>query len=103
MKITFLGSGTIIPNVKSSSLRSYSSILIEINKTKLLFDIGPGTLSKMHSLGINTQHEPDYVFMTHFHIDHCLDYIPLVKSRHFNEKTYAVKRGKKLMYLDLLV
>ena len=96
MKITFLGSGTIIPNVKSSSLRSYSSILIEINKTKLLFDIGPGTLSKMHSLGINTQHEPDYVFMTHFHIDHCLDYIPLVKSRHFNEKTYAVKRGKKI-------
>jgi ribonuclease BN (tRNA processing enzyme) len=96
MKITFLGSGTIIPNVKSSNLRSYSSILIEINKIKLLFDIGPGTLSKMHSLGINTQQEPNYVFITHFHIDHCLDYIPLVKSRYFDEKTYDVKRGKKI-------
>lgn len=96
MKITFLGTGTIIPNVKQPFLRSYSSILIEIDNKKLLFDIGPGTLSKMQSLGINTQIYPDYVFITHYHIDHCLDYIPLVKSRHFNQKTCKVEEGKKI-------
>lgn len=95
MKITFLGAGTIIPYVDTSHLQSYSSILVEIDKTKILFDIGPGTLSKMQQLGIDTQIFPDYVFITHFHIDHCLDYIPLVKSRCFNQKTCFVGKGKK--------
>jgi len=96
MKITFLGTGTIIPSIDVSNLRSYSSILVEINEQKLLFDIGPGTLSKMHNLGINTQRFPDLVFITHYHIDHCLDYISLVKSRCFNPKTSTVDIGKKL-------
>jgi ribonuclease BN (tRNA processing enzyme) len=96
MKITFLGAGTIIPNIHISKLRSYSSILVEILGKKLLFDIGPGTLSKLHSLRIDTQKYPDFVFITHFHIDHCLDYIPLVKSRCFNQKTCLVEEGKKI-------
>ena len=96
MKITFLGAGTIIPDAKQEFQRSYSSILIEIDKKKLLFDIGPGTLYKMQYLGINTQIYPDYVFITHYHIDHCLDYIPLVKSRCINQKTCHVEVGKKI-------
>jgi len=86
MIIKFLGSGSIIPNPSGPKNRSYSAILLEIGVDKLLFDIGPGTLTKMQSLGINTQLYPNYLFITHYHIDHCLDYIPLVKSRHFNQK-----------------
>ena len=96
MKITFLGTGTIVPSVNQQFPRSYSSILIDIDKKKLLFDIGPGTLSKMQYLGINTQIYPDYVFITHYHIDHCIDYIPLVKSRCFDQKTCHIGQGKKL-------
>lgn len=96
MKITFLGTGSIIPSLKGKLRRSYSAILIEIRNQKLLFDIGPGTLNKMQSLGIDTQIYPDYLFLTHYHIDHCLDYIALVKSRHFNQKTCRVDKGKTL-------
>ena len=94
MKITFLGTGSII--LDPVQKRSYSAILVEINNDKLLFDIGPGTLSKMHSLGINTQLYPNYLFITHYHIDHCLDYIALVKSRHFNRKTCKVGKGRTI-------
>ena len=96
MKITFLGTGTIVPSINQQFPRSYSSILIDIDKKKLLFDIGPGTLSKMQYLGINTQIYPDYVFITHYHIDHCIDYIPLVKSRCIDQETYHIGQGKKL-------
>ena len=97
MKITFLGTGTIIPTTKSrKQRRSYSAVLIEVGNEKLLFDIGPGTLCKMQTLGINTQIHPDYLFITHYHIDHCLDYIPLIMSRHFNQKTCHVDNGKIL-------
>jgi len=41
MKITFLGTGSIIPNPNQNKKRSYSSILVEIENDKLLFDIGP--------------------------------------------------------------
>jgi len=96
MKITILGAGSIIPNPGHYHKRSYSAILVEIGKEKLLFDIGPGTLTKMQSLGISTQLYPDYLFISHYHIDHCLDYIALVKSRHFNPKTCLVEKGKKI-------
>ncbi|MBM2818972.1 MAG: hypothetical protein HW410_654 [Nitrosarchaeum sp.] len=96
MRITFLGTGSIIPNPKARYMRSYSSILIEIGGEKLLFDIGPGTLTKLHTLKINTQIHPDFLFLTHYHIDHTLDYIPLVKSRHFNQKTCDIGIGKPL-------
>jgi len=94
MEITFLGTGSIIPNPNQPKKQSYSAILIEIGNDKLLFDIGPGTLTKLQSRGINTQLYPNYLFITHFHIDHCSDYIPLVKSRNFNERTSHIGKGK---------
>lgn len=97
MKITFLGTGSIIPRPsKGRYNRSYSSILVEIGNEKLLFDIGPGTLQKMQSIGLNTQKYPEYLFITHYHIDHCSDYVPLVKSRHFDEETCHVGKGEIL-------
>lgn len=96
MIVKFLGTGSIIPNPQVGKKHSYSAILLEVGADKLLFDIGPGTLTKMQSLGINTQLYPNYLFITHYHIDHCLDYIALVKSRHFNQKTGKVGKGKTL-------
>jgi len=96
MKITFLGTGSIIPIPKRTKMQSYSAILVEIKNEKLLFDVGPGTLVKLQSLGFNTQKYPDYLFLTHYHLDHCIDYLPLVKGRCFDPNTGHVKRGKTL-------
>ncbi len=98
MHITFLGTGSIIPTPKGgkSYSRSYSAILVEIKNETLLFDIGPGTLTKMQNIGIHTQKHPDNLFITHYHIDHCQDYVGLAMSRCFNTDTGKVGRGNIL-------
>lgn len=98
MKITFVGTGSIIPNpkIKGKHLRSYSAVYVEIGKDTLLFDIGPGTLTKLQQMGIDTRIYPSHLFITHYHIDHCQDYISLVKGRCFNLKTGKVGKGRSL-------
>lgn len=98
MKITFLGTGSIIPNPKNNNRhsRSYSAILVEIQNETLLFDIGPGTLIKMQNIGFNTQDHPHHLFITHYHIDHCQDYVGLAMSRCFNTDTGKVGKGNIL-------
>lgn len=98
MKITFLGTGSIIPNPKTNdeSFRSYASLLVEVENETLLFDIGPGTLTKMQQLGIDARIHPDHLFITHYHIDHCQDYVGLATSRCFDIKTAGLGNGKLL-------
>ncbi len=98
MKITFLGTGSIIPSPKSGKkpVRSYSAIFVEVGQDTLLFDIGPGTLTKMQQIGIDTRYHPRHLFITHYHIDHCQDYIGLVKGRRFDPKTGKVTVGAPL-------
>lgn len=78
MKITVLGSGVIVPQKE----RGFSGYLIEIDGEKLLFDCGAGTVSKLTKLGFDVS-QLNYLFITHFHIDHVSDYPTLVKSRAF--------------------
>ncbi|MBI3619612.1 MBL fold metallo-hydrolase [Candidatus Roizmanbacteria bacterium] len=96
MKITFLGTGSIMPDPrkKGQAFRSYASLFIELKKETLLFDIGPGTLTKMQQMGHDTRLHPDYLFISHYHIDHCQDYIALLKSRLFDIKTGKIGKGK---------
>ena len=96
MQIIFLGTGTILPFTHGGKIRSYSAILIKIGRENLLFDAGPGTLVKLQTLGINPTNWPNYVFLTHYHLDHCLDYLALVKSRWFNYSKGNLKKGKTL-------
>lgn len=98
MKITFLGTGSIIPSPrqKDKPVRSYSSVMIELKSETLLFDIGPGTLSKMQLLGIDTRYKPDHLFISHYHIDHCQDFIGLVKGRLFDPQSGRALPAKAL-------
>lgn len=98
MKITFLGTGSIIPNPKQKDKpqRSYSSVYVELKHDSLLFDIGPGTLSKMQLLGIDTRIKPDHLFISHYHIDHCQDYLGLVKGRCFDMVTGKAQPAKPI-------
>lgn len=99
MKITFIGTGSISPNPKIANkpYRSCSAIFIELeSRETLLFDIGPGTLTKLQQTGIDTRIHPDHLFITHYHIDHCGDYPALLKSRWFHPQTGAMAPQKKI-------
>lgn len=91
MRITLIGSGTIVP----SSKRFSSGILVELEHDVLLFDIGPGILEKLKNRGIDPN-SIGYLFITHYHIDHVIDYLPLVKLRAFNKVGHANPRPLKL-------
>ncbi|MBF0232171.1 MAG: MBL fold metallo-hydrolase [Desulfamplus sp.] len=65
MKITILGSGTCFPLVHRSSC----SILIENDKSKLLFDIGAGTIRRLTEAN-KSIFDISMIFLSHFHPDH---------------------------------
>lgn len=99
MKITFLGTGSIIPSPKKEGkpYRSCSCIYVELNDGQtFFFDIGPGALTKAQQQGIDTRIQPDHLFITHYHIDHCQDYIAMVKGRSFSLETGKAEPGKRL-------
>lgn len=88
MKITVLGSGTILSMPK----RRPSSFLIENDNHFALMDMGPGILHQLAVLNINLL-IPDTIFLTHFHLDHCSDVFSFLMSRYLldNESNSRLK------------
>lgn len=63
--VTILGSGTCVPSL----MRSSCSFLMETGSTKLLFDLGPGTMRRL--LEADTKiFDISFIFFSHFHPDH---------------------------------
>ena len=77
MKITILGSGTIL----SGPERKPGSFLLRQNNDLALLDMGPGILHQLKVLNIDLL-QPDTIFLTHFHLDHCSDVFPYLMSRY---------------------
>ena len=75
MKVTLLGTGTSTPDPK----RVQAGILIELQHNRILFDIGPGTYYRMNQLGFDLG-TISSIFITHFHVDHCSDFVMLCQS-----------------------
>ena len=73
MEIYLLGTGTAIP-VKQ---HSPAGMVIIADGMRLLFDIGPGTLSRLEQAGISYD-QIDRLLLTHFHPDHTLDLATLL-------------------------
>jgi len=90
MKITCLGTGSIVPTKK----RSYSGVLIDVGD-KLLFDCGPSTLEKLTRID-QSIFDIEHLFVTHYHIDHITDMLPLIMSRAFDPMTGMPKKAKEL-------
>lgn len=67
LRITVLGSGTVIP----SNGRRATALLVEGGGERLLFDLGPCVLEALEDAG-TTFRSIDRVFITHFHPDHTL-------------------------------
>ena len=70
MRLIILGSGTAIP----LNDRGSPSLVLLIEGSPLLFDIGPGTLRQLTRAGINYE-KIERIFLTHFHPDHTSDLI----------------------------
>ncbi|MFW9982389.1 MAG: MBL fold metallo-hydrolase [Candidatus Thorarchaeota archaeon] len=75
MRIVLLGTGTSYPD----SQRVQSGILVEYNESRVLFDVGSGVLHRLAQREIDLK-TLDAVFLSHFHIDHCSDFLTLIQS-----------------------
>jgi len=103
MEVIFIGSGTGVPSNKRSS----PGIIIKIADEVLLFDTGPGSLRKMAEAGF-TYNDVDWIFYTHFHVDHIADFAPFLFATKspllLREKDLTVTgpKGMKKFYEDLV-
>ena len=96
MEIFFLGSGTSIPVQQHSP----AGLLVKAGGQNLLFDIGPGTLGRLHFGGIEYT-QIDRLLLTHLHPDHTLDLASLLLAFNYApgaERTlpFAVTGGRDL-------
>ena len=73
MRVTILGAGTAIPAKRHSPAGLY----VRVANEHILLDAGPGTLQRLYAAGAPYQHL-DRIFLTHFHIDHCLDLVSIL-------------------------
>lgn len=65
-----LGSGVGVPNVR----RGYPGLFVRSGKDTILIDPGPGSVRQLLKLGFS-YNDLDSIILTHFHPDHCLDFI----------------------------
>jgi ribonuclease BN (tRNA processing enzyme) len=83
MQITLYGTGSCTPTPKTEGkpFRSHTGWYVEVGGDGLLFDIGAGLLHKMVMDGQDIIKKPTHLFISHFHIDHTSDVIPLMQAR----------------------
>jgi ribonuclease BN (tRNA processing enzyme) len=87
LRAVVLGAGTAIPAPDHSP----AGIYLQAGGEHVLLDAGAGTLQRLREAGAPF-HELDRVFLTHFHIDHCLDLISLL----FALRIPRIRRAKPL-------
>jgi ribonuclease BN (tRNA processing enzyme) len=75
MEITFLGTGVAIPERG----RVQSGVLVRLEEKPLLIDCGSGVLSRFPEADISHT-EVDTVLLSHLHLDHVADLLPLIKA-----------------------
>ncbi|MBU0459219.1 MAG: MBL fold metallo-hydrolase [Nanoarchaeota archaeon] len=90
MKVTVLGSGTFIPNLK----RNAPGYLLEFNGKKILIDCGSSTLLQLEKIKSESYKELDYIFITHTHTDHVSDLDALLHVLKWNKG-----REKELVFV----
>jgi ribonuclease BN (tRNA processing enzyme) len=82
MEITFLGTGTGIPQ----DSRVQSGVLLDTEKNLLLFDCGCGVLGRIYE-SRHDHKEIDTIILTHLHLDHVGDVLALIKANWLVGKT----------------
>jgi ribonuclease BN (tRNA processing enzyme) len=75
MKVTIIGSGTCVPSLERSSC----SVLVETEKSKILFDCGVGTIRGLLKAEV-TISELTHIFFSHLHPDHTGEFVSFLFS-----------------------
>jgi ribonuclease Z len=75
MKLTILGSGS----PEAYSRRASSGYLVEVAGQRILFDCGGGVFDRLLTAGYKPS-DIDYLFFSHLHSDHMMDYARLVHA-----------------------
>ncbi len=78
MKVTILGSGTAIPDLR----RNASGVAVETERSRILVDMGPGTLRRLTEARIAAD-TIDVILITHFHPDHVTDLAPFLFAMNY--------------------
>lgn len=81
LSVAFLGTGGPVP----TALRGTASVLITRGGEKMMFDCGEGTQRQLRrSVGLV---QIDEIYLTHFHLDHCLGLPGLLKTYDLNDRS----------------
>ncbi|WP_128477104.1 ribonuclease Z [Halorussus pelagicus] len=84
MRVTFLGTGGAVPTTE----RNPSSVLVNREGDRMLFDAGEGTQRQMMRFG--TGFTISEIFVSHLHGDHVLGLPGLVQTLDFNDREEAL-------------
>jgi len=76
MRVTFLGTGSAMPTGE----RYQSGLVVEDDDRTLLVDCGSGVLHRLQQSGVGYE-AVSTVLLTHHHLDHVADLLPLLKAR----------------------
>jgi ribonuclease BN (tRNA processing enzyme) len=66
MRLTILGSGTVIPD----GARNSSGYFVETNDARIMMDCGAGTVHALARYALSWE-RMTHLFISHFHVDHC--------------------------------
>jgi ribonuclease BN (tRNA processing enzyme) len=73
MRITVVGTGTVVPSLQ----RRQSCVVVRTGGETLVFDLGSGAVRGMLRADLDP-FAVDRIFFTHFHPDHTVDAVPLL-------------------------
>lgn len=82
MRIVLLGTGYAVPSQK----RVQSGVLIATGENLILADCGSGVLGNLTKAGYSPA-DITHIFFTHHHLDHDIDFFPILKARLLLGKT----------------
>jgi ribonuclease Z len=84
LSVTFLGTGAACPTIE----RNVSGLAVQREGETMLFDCGEGTQRQMMRYGVGFTFAE--VFFTHFHADHMLGIIGLLRTMGLQDRTAPV-------------
>src|SRR5438309_1982081 len=86
MKLTILGSGTLVP----SGSRNSAGYFVELPDAWIMLDCGAGTLHALERYGLPWE-QITHLFISHFHVDHAGELASLL---------FAFRHGMKTKRLE---
>jgi ribonuclease BN (tRNA processing enzyme) len=82
MKLTILGSGTVVPN----GARNSAGYFVELPDARVMMDCGAGTVHALDRYGLPWE-RMTHLFISHFHVDHVGDLASLFFAFRYGMRT----------------